>query len=203
MAMSTKRVSAARGVSADDWVAAALAALRSGGPAAIRVETIARALSVSKGSFYWHFSDRKALVEAAIAEWEAESTAAIIRESERGATAEDKLRRLLATVSATFGGGQPPGELLLYLQAEREGVRESVERVVARRLDYVTKLLAEVGLDRTEARRRAALALTVTIGMHQLQIGAPATMSRPGLSRNAFADTLYQALTGRRLKPTS
>jgi hypothetical protein len=73
----------------------------------------------------------------------------------------------------------------------------SVERVVARRLDYVTLLLVELGLDRTEARRRAALALTVTVGMHQLQIGAPATMSRPGLSRKAFADTLYLALTGK------
>ena len=182
---------------AADWIAAALAALRSGGPAAIRVETIARTLGVSKGSFYWHFADRKALVEAAIEQWEAESTAAIIRESERGATADDKLRRLLATVSETFGDAQPPGELLLYLQAQAEGVQASVERVVARRLDYVTGLLVELGLDRAEARRRAALALTVTVGIHQLQIGAPATMSRPGLSRNAFADTLYLALTGR------
>ncbi len=198
MAMRAERVSATHGVTAEDWVTAALAALRSGGLAGIRVETIARTLGVSKGSFYWHFADRKALVEAAIGQWEAESTAAIIRESERGATADDKLRRLLVTVSETFGGAQPPGELLVYLQAEAEGVLASVERVVDRRLDYVTTLLAELGLDRAEARRRAALALTVTVGMHQLQIGAPAPMSRPGLSRNAFADTLYHALTGRR-----
>jgi AcrR family transcriptional regulator len=197
MAMVRERPSTAgRGVTVDTWTQAALAALRQGGPAAIRVETLARTLGVSKGSFYWHFSDRKALVEAAIAAWEAQSTAEIIRESERGATADDKLRRLLSTVSQTFDTTQPPGELLLYLQAEDEGVRESVERVVARRLDYVTDLLVELGGDRREARRRAALALTVTVGMHQLRIGAPATMVRPGLSRKAFADTLYQALTG-------
>ena len=185
-----------RGATVDTWTQAALVALRRGGPAAIRVETLARTLGVSKGSFYWHFADRKALVEAAIAEWEAQSTAAIIGESERGATAVDKLRRLLATVSPTFERAQPPGELLLYLQAEQEGVQASVERVVARRLDYVTDLLVDLGVDRREARRRAALALTVTVGMHQLHIGAPGVMGRPGLSRNAFTETLFEALTG-------
>ncbi|MCT7659393.1 TetR/AcrR family transcriptional regulator [Mycobacterium deserti] len=192
-----RAATAKRGVTVDTWTTAALAALRNGGPAAIRVEAIARTLGVSKGSFYWHFADRKALVEAAIAEWEAQSTAAIIREAEGGATADDKLRRLLDTVSPTFDRAQPPGELLLYLQADAEGVRASVERVVSRRLDYVTDLLVDLGVERREARRRATLALTVTVGMHQLHIGAPATMSRPGLSRRAFTETLYVALTGR------
>ncbi|MEO3757384.1 TetR/AcrR family transcriptional regulator [Mycobacterium sp. B14F4] len=196
--MASGRASAPnRGVTVHTWTQAALAALRRGGPAAVRVEAIARTLGVSKGSFYWHFTDRKALVEAVIAEWEAQSTAAIIAESERGATADEKLRRLLATVSTTFDRAQPPGELLLYLQAEQEGVTASVERVVGRRLDYVTDLLVELGADRREARRRATLALTVTVGMHQLHIGAPGVMARPGLSRNAFAETLYRALTGR------
>jgi AcrR family transcriptional regulator len=198
MAMARNSASAPnRGVTVDTWTQAALAALRRGGPAAIRVEALARTLGVSKGSFYWHFVDRKALVEAAIDEWEAQSTAAIIRESERGATADDKLRRLLATVSQTFDRAQPPGELLLYLQADDEGVRASVERVVARRLDYVTDLLVDLGIQRGEARRRAALALTVTVGMHQLHIGAPRVLAGPGLSRAAFTAALYQALTGR------
>ena len=198
MAMVRERVSATnRGVTVDTWTRAALAALRRGGPAAIRVEAIARTLGVSKGSFYWHFTDRKALVEAVIAEWEAQSTAAIIAQSEGGATADDKLRRLLDTVSTTFDRAQPPGELLLYLQAEQEGVTASVERVVGRRLDYATDLLVELGADRREARRRATLALTVTVGMHQLHIGAPGVMARPGLSRYAFTETLYRALTGR------
>ena len=199
MAVQRERAATAKGgVTVDTWTSAALAALRSGGPAAIRVESIARSIGVSKGSFYWHFTDRKALVEAAIAEWEAQSTAAIINEAERGtATPDGKLRRLLDTVAPTFDRAQPPGELLLYLQADAEGVRPSVERVVSRRLDYVTDLLVELGVERREARRRATLALTVTVGMHQLHIGAPSTMSRPGLSRKGFTDTLYQALTGR------
>lgn len=36
----------------------------------MRVEVLARDLGVSKGSFYWHFSDRAALLEAVLTLWE-------------------------------------------------------------------------------------------------------------------------------------
>jgi hypothetical protein len=84
---------------------------------------------------------------------------------------------------------------MLYLEAEREGVRASVERVVARRLDYVAALLVELGHDEAEAQRRAALAITLTVGIYQLTIGAPGPMSRRSLSQHAFAETLFGALT--------
>ena len=45
------------------WVHAALQALAAGGPDAVRVETLAVCLEVSKGGFYWHFADRQALLE--------------------------------------------------------------------------------------------------------------------------------------------
>ena len=56
----------------EDWLRAARLALLHGGPAAVRVETLARDLKVTKGSFYWHFRDRNALLEALLREWEEE-----------------------------------------------------------------------------------------------------------------------------------
>ena len=53
---------------------AARLALLEGGPGAVRVETLARKLRVSKGSFYWHFKDREALLEALLREWEEEKS---------------------------------------------------------------------------------------------------------------------------------
>ena len=114
-----------------------------------------------KGSFYRHFSDRRELVETAIGEWEADCTEAIIAESERGDGAADKLRRLLSRVASTYQGAVQPGELMLYL----------------------------------EAQRRVALAITLTVGIYQLAIGAPGPMSRRSLPGEAFAATLYCALT--------
>lgn len=57
-----------------DWMRAARLALLHGGPNAVRVETLARQLGVSKGSFYWHFKNREAILEALLREWEEEKS---------------------------------------------------------------------------------------------------------------------------------
>ena len=49
-----------------DWVDAALRALTVGGLASLSVERLATELGATKGSFYWHFKDRAALIEATL-----------------------------------------------------------------------------------------------------------------------------------------
>src|ERR1700716_3730304 len=57
-----------RRLSADDWIQAGFALLADGGPNALRIDRLCERLNVTKGSFYWHFTDmqgyRSALVEA-------------------------------------------------------------------------------------------------------------------------------------------
>jgi AcrR family transcriptional regulator len=57
-----------RRLSTDDWIEAGFAVLADGGPNALRIDALCERLSVTKGSFYWHFTDmpayRGALVEA-------------------------------------------------------------------------------------------------------------------------------------------
>jgi AcrR family transcriptional regulator len=57
-----------RRLSADDWIEAGFAVLADGGPNALRIDALCALLNVTKGSFYWHFTDmptyRNALVEA-------------------------------------------------------------------------------------------------------------------------------------------
>src|SRR5688500_18331891 len=62
----------------DDWTAAALEAMAGGGLAAVAVEPLATRLGATKGSFYWHFANRDALIEAAVLRWEREHTEAVI-----------------------------------------------------------------------------------------------------------------------------
>ena len=52
------------------WVEEGLRALGVGGPDAVRIETLAQALGVTKGGFYWHFDDRRALLEEMLDTWE-------------------------------------------------------------------------------------------------------------------------------------
>src|SRR6476619_6224428 len=65
--MAPPRGSSGR-LTADDWIDAGFAVLADGGPNALRIDALCERLNVTKGSFYWHFTDmpayRSALVEA-------------------------------------------------------------------------------------------------------------------------------------------
>ena len=52
------------------WIHEGLRALAAGGPDAVRIEPLARALGVTKGGFYWHFADRRALLDEMLDAWE-------------------------------------------------------------------------------------------------------------------------------------
>src|ERR1700733_6520278 len=65
----------------------------SGGLAGVSIEPIARLLGVTKGSFYWHFADRDALVAAALAHWEKSYTENVIDALEELPDPRERLAR--------------------------------------------------------------------------------------------------------------
>jgi len=65
-------------LSRDVWVDAAMDALAKYGVDGVRVEKLAKELSVTKGSFYWHFKDRDELLDAILEKWRRENTINII-----------------------------------------------------------------------------------------------------------------------------
>src|SRR5512135_2412739 len=88
----------------NSWIDEGLRALAAGGPDAVRIESLARTLGVTKGGFYWHFDGRTALLEEMLDAWER----AVIDEVERrvdseGGDARTKLRRLFALASSSRG----------------------------------------------------------------------------------------------------
>src|SRR2546426_11434338 len=77
------------------WIDEGLRALAAGGPDTVRIEPLAETLGVTKGGFYWHFDDRRALLDEMLDMWEHVVVDDVIRlvESE-GGDARAKLRRL-------------------------------------------------------------------------------------------------------------
>lgn len=63
----------------EDWVLAGLRALASEGEEGLRVETVARGLGVTKGSFYWHFRDRAGWRQAVLSWWEHRAFAELVK----------------------------------------------------------------------------------------------------------------------------
>src|SRR5260370_13753711 len=79
--MAGQKASGQGRLTRDDWITAALRAIADGGLAAVGVEPLAARLGATKGSFYWHFENRDALLEAAIGRWEKETTTDVVAET--------------------------------------------------------------------------------------------------------------------------
>src|SRR2546425_12328309 len=89
----------------NSWIEEGLRALAAGGPDAVRIEALAEALGVSKGGFYWHFDDRRALLDEMLDTWERVGVDAVIERVEgEGGDARAKLRRLFAVTSSRGEG---------------------------------------------------------------------------------------------------
>ncbi|CAL9432968.1 hypothetical protein SUDANB15_02073 [Streptomyces sp. enrichment culture] len=163
-------------LSARDWADAALAAMREGGLAAVAVEPLAARLGTTKGSFYWHFTGRDALIEAALERWAETETETPIAdlEEETGFDPELRLRRLFA--EAVRSAAEDPLEVALLATADDPRVAAVLERVTERRIAYVARQFELAGFPGPEARRRGLLAYSVYLGHTQLGHAVPASL---------------------------
>lgn len=142
------------------------------GPAGLRVEAIARALKVSKGSFYWHFKDAPALKTAMLAHWVTMATQAIIGTvSKREAEARARLYLLadLATedIEAPYGGRLVEAAIRDWARFDDE-VAETVTRVDRSRLEFLESLFAGIGEPVPSCRIKANLVYASLIGLQHL-----------------------------------
>ena len=160
-------------MSREVWITAGLKALTTGGVAAVAVEPLAAALGTTKGSFYWHFSDREELVRAALELWEQEQTTAVIAAVGVHREPQDRLRSLLNLVLTQQPDGPDPVAQLFRDIAHPE-VAAALRRVTSRRIDFVAEELHNTGMSRAEARRRSAVAVAAYIGWWQLNAVVPA-----------------------------
>ena len=143
---------------------AALAALAGGGLAAIAVEPLAARLGATKGSFYWHFAGRDALVAATLERWERTDTEDVIAAIGAEPDLTARLRLLLG--HALDGGARV--ELALQPTAAHPLVAPVLARVTLRRLDYLTDVFTGLGFAAATARERSVLAYTAYLGHAQL-----------------------------------
>jgi AcrR family transcriptional regulator len=142
------------------WVDAGLQALAAGGPDAVRVEALAVALGVSKGGFYWHFTDRQALLEEVLDAWEKAATGDIVaRVDSQPADPRAKLQQLFDLTSSTEG--------LAIEWAVRDWSRrdqevaERLRQVDDRRLRYLRSLFRPLCADEDDVTARALLAYSL------------------------------------------
>ncbi len=184
-------------LAAADWTEAALVALASGGLGAVAVEPLAKTLGTTKGSFYWHFADRNALIEASLALWERRDTDQVITAVDEAQDVVTRLRNLLRLAFTSVQGG-PDGsvgtvELALQASAAHPAVSATLDRVTRRRLAFLTRLYIEMGLSRSRARDRSLLAYSAFLGHAQLAHATPQLLPQ-GRAFRAHVERVVDAL---------
>jgi len=147
------------------WVHAALQALAAGGPDAVRVETLAASLGVSKGGFYWHFADRQALLAEMLGTWERTGTEDIIAQVEsQPGDVRARLRKLLEITTSPEGLAV---ELAVRDWARRDAdVASRLRRADNRRMDFVRSLFRPFCTDQDDVEVRSMTAYSLVIGSY-------------------------------------
>ncbi len=145
-----------------EWIKAGLKALAQQGVEAVRVEPLAETLRVTKGSFYWHFKDRQALLSELLATWQARATSDIIEQVEaNGGAAQTRLVTLFTLV------GHADGKLDRAIRgwaSHDAAARKVLDQVDRQRHDYLVSLFAGVGFAPDAAHARARLVYHALIG---------------------------------------
>jgi AcrR family transcriptional regulator len=144
----------------NEWLAAAVDAMSRGGPEAVRVEALARDLGVTKGSFYWHYRDRPALLAAVLDGWEQAARTRLAEAGEQ-ATPEERLSALFRSL-ARSGDGVAEVEVFAWARRERS-VAERVAAVERDRVALIKRELGELGASLVDAHRRAEAAYLAAI----------------------------------------
>jgi AcrR family transcriptional regulator len=168
---------AARRLTAVDWEEAALRMLARRGLDAVAVEPLARDLKVSKGSFYWHFPNRNALVAAVLRRWRWESVDSIIDRMNAIRDPRERLFRLVELAIREPLHGER--ELAVAGALVDRNVARAFRSVLDARLEFLSQMFGQMGFSPASAKRRALIAYTMFVGFYQMLRLAPEVAAGP------------------------
>ncbi len=163
-------------LSKDAWLKHTLKTIGEVGVANIQIESLAKDLNVTKGSFYWHFKGRDALLNDALSYWYETATRIIGRAANRSFS--DPLDRLRYFFSLAFNQrydvpGGPVERALQEWARVSEAASKTTQRVDQERIRLIADAYIELGKSEVDARRIATMALGQIIGLNVLSRSEP------------------------------
>lgn len=184
-------------LSAADWVQAGLAMLVEAGIDAVQITALARRLGVTRGSFYWHFDSREALLDALIAEWRARNTGVMVEALEGAETLDDGILALFAVWTdhtrfdadldqAIRDWARHSDSLRIHLQAEDDA-----------RVDTIARFFARQDYEPIEAFIRARILYFTQLSYYALKVTEPLT------DRMSYLAAYFRGFTGRDIDPAT
>jgi len=136
------------------WLRKALDVLFSHGISQVKVEILARELSVTKGSFYWHFKNREELLNGMVDWWRENQLAFIENIGQQELT--DAKSLIKAVINFTQHTDDSSHDVAMREFARfNDYAAKAVVEVDQLRLDYLTTLFQAANFDAAESSLRA------------------------------------------------
>jgi AcrR family transcriptional regulator len=151
-------------LSAQDWIDQGIKALIRSGFTALKAEPLAKAMGVSRGSFYWHFKDIGAFHAAILKHWREVAAEQVIANLEASSKDDDPLRLLLRR---TFSSRLALENAVRTWATVDPMARAAVQATDRRRLSYVQSLFERSGVPPGAARSRAQIFYWAFLGFAQ------------------------------------
>jgi AcrR family transcriptional regulator len=160
----------------EDWLNAAFRAVAEGGFESVRVMVLADDLGLSRGSFYWHFADRAALVKALLERWRKRETT--IDQDVRAQSTDDPVADLTRVLDAALVQEGQDLENMRFELALRDlgrrdpAVANMLLEVDAARMALFQQKFERLTGERSNAAELAALFYLAIVGSNQA-LGRP------------------------------
>ena len=148
-------------LTAQDWIDFALTTLAHEGFDALKADVLARKLGVSRGSFYWHFTDLGTFHTRVIEHWRQRTTDAIIADLERYDSREERLEALVRRGFGHDGVLEVRMRAWADTNAEAARVLSDIDR---RRREYIERMLVDAGIAPSPAATRAQILYWTYLG---------------------------------------
>jgi AcrR family transcriptional regulator len=153
------------------WLGAAKQAFLDGGLDAVKIQPLAAHLDLSRTSFYWFFKDRAALLDALLADWEAQNTGAFIAACDAYADSIAEGILNLIVVFQDESVFDPRLDFAVRGWAHQSGaVMARIEAADATRLSAIRGLFTRFGHTPDDADIRARTVYLTQIGYISMQI---------------------------------
>lgn len=176
-------------LSVDDWIQAGFAILAEEGISALKIDRLCSRLAVTKGSFYWHFSDIAGYRATLIQAW------GELRDDDRRHFADLALspprERLSRMMSSLLSARHWTLERAMREWARTDdAVAASVRAADQRIVDAVRQAFVDDGFDRDDADLRANATFAAGIGF--LHLSGQTPNARGAARRERFLDLMLR-----------
>jgi len=183
----------------DAWIEAARTLLLGGGVDALEITVLARALGVTRGSFYWHFESRDDLLDALISRWRSRNTGVMVEAVEDAKTLDDGILALFAVWTDHRRFDPELDQAIRDWARYDPKLRELLKIEDNARIAAVSAFFEKFGYPQPEAFIRARVICFTQITYYALDVAQDEDHDQ----RISYLNAYFRCFTGRDVHPAT